>query len=65
MWRSGPHIEICFKKLKIRVELQNMVPNSVGLGEPELVFEMVEKETGLSQMKAPQGWSVLWGWDLH
>lgn len=60
MWRSGPHIEICIKKLKIRVELQNMVPNSVGLGEPELVFETVEKETGQSQMKAPQGWSVLW-----
>lgn len=57
MWCSGLHIEICIKKLKIRVELQNMVPNSVGLGEPGLVFETMEKETGLSQMK--------WGWDLH
>lgn len=65
MCRSGPHIEICIKKLKIRVELQNMAPNSVGLEEPGLVFETVEKETGLSQMKAPEGWAVLWGWDLH
>lgn len=42
-----------------------MVPNLVDLGEPGLVFETVEKETGLSKMKAPERWAVLWGWDLH
>jgi hypothetical protein len=35
----------------------------VVLGEPGLVFETVERETGLNQMlKDPEGWSVLWGW---
>ena len=52
------------KKKKLKLELiaeYGVWP--VVLGEPGLVFETVERETGLNQMlKDPEGWSVLWGW---